>query len=212
MKKLNVLLACEESNVVREEFIRLGHNAWSCDLQPGRIPGNHFQCDVRDVLTKGWDLMIAFPPCTHIAISGARYFKAKQKSGVQQEAVEFFLTLANAPIPHKALENPVGIMSTVWRKPDQIVQPWMFGDDASKKTCLWLDNLPKLTATDVLVKARYSNQTPSGQNKLGPSPDRAKIRSTTYLGIAKAMAEQWSAYLLDTVFSNQSLTALVSIV
>jgi hypothetical protein len=147
---------------------------------------------------KGWDLMIAFPLCTHLAVSGARYFEQKRKDGRQQEAIEFFMKFAKTNIPMWAIENPVGIMSTKYRKPDQIIQPWMFGDDASKKTCLWLHGLPVLLPTHSSWTKIYSNQTPSGQNKLGPSPERATLRSKTYPGIAKNMAEQWSSLLKTT--------------
>jgi len=145
-------------------------------------------------LGDGWDLMIAHPPCTHLAVSGARWFKDKQKE--QAEALEFVRLLLNAPIERIALENPVSIISSRIRKPDQIIQPWQFGHSESKSTCLWLKNLPKLIPTDILplpVSGRWSNQTPSGQNKLGPSPDRWKERSKTYQGIAEAMAQQWGA-------------------
>lgn len=133
--------------------------------------------------------MIAHPPCTHLAVSGARWFKGKEKE--QQEALDFVQLLLDAPIPKICLENPVSIISSRIRKPDQIIQPWMFGEDASKTTCLWLKNLPKLEPTNIIKKERYANQTPSGQNRLGPSPDRWKERSKTYEGIAAAMAAQW---------------------
>jgi len=150
--------------------------------------------DVLEHLGDGWDLMVAHPPCTHLAVSGARYFAEKRTDGRQKEAVAFFMALARAPILRIAVENPVGIMSTMWRKPDQIIQPWQFGHPESKGTCLWLKGLPLLEPTNVLgrpVSGRWSNQTPSGQNRLGPSVDRWKLRSATYPGIAKAMAEQW---------------------
>lgn len=192
---MNVLVACEFSGVVREAFNKQGHDAWSCDLLPSDIPGKHLQCDVRKVLDYGfWDLMIAHPPCTHLAVSGARYFAQKQKE--QAEALAFIQLLLDAPIPMIALENPVGIISTRIRKPNQIIQPWMFGHDASKATCLWLKGLPELQPTNIIqpgLNGRYGNQTPSGQNKLGPSPDRWKLRSLTYQGIADAMATQWGA-------------------
>ncbi len=137
----------------------------------------------------GWDLMVAHPPCTHLAVSGARWFKDKQVE--QAEALDFVRLLLDADIPRIALENPVSIISSKIRKPDQIIQPWMFGHDASKRTCFWLKNLPLLQPTDVIEKDKYANQTPSGQNKLGPSEDRWKLRSVTYAGIAEAMAEQW---------------------
>jgi site-specific DNA-cytosine methylase len=190
---MRVLVACEYSGIVREAFAALGHDAWSCDLLPTEQPGKHLQCDVLSVLGDGWDLMIAHPPCTHLAVSGARWWASKQKE--QAEALDFVRALLAAPIPHIALENPVSVISTKIRKPDQIIQPWQFGHDASKTTCLWLKNLPLLQPTNVLPggrSARRANQTPSGQNKLGPSPDRWKERSRTYTGIANAMAQQWS--------------------
>jgi site-specific DNA-cytosine methylase len=187
---MKVLVACEYSGTVRDAFINGGHEAMSCDLLPTESPGPHYQGDVRDVLDKDWDLMIAHPPCTHLAVSGARWFKDKQVE--QAEALDFVRLLLDADIPKIALENPVSIISSRIRKPDQIIQPWQFGHDASKKTCLWLKNLPKLEPTDIIIKERYANQTPSGQNKLGPSADRWKLRSATYEGIAKAMVDQWS--------------------
>jgi len=186
---MRVLVACEYSGVVRDAFAAKGHDAWSCDLLQTESKGKHIRGNALDFLGGGWDLMIAHPPCTHLSVSGARWFKDKQKE--QKVAIEFFMALANAPIEKIAIENPVCIMSTQWRKPDQIIQPWQFGHDASKRTCLWLKNLPKLEPTDIIVKERYANQTPSGQNKLGPSKDRWKLRSMTYSGIAEAMAEQW---------------------
>jgi site-specific DNA-cytosine methylase len=186
---MKVLVACEFSGVVRNAFALLGHDVWSCDLLPTEIVGNHYQGDIRDILYDGWDMMIAHPPCTHLAVSGARYFKTKQVE--QEEALGFIKLLLDAPIDMICLENPVGIISTKIHKPDQIIQPWMFGEDASKKTCLWLKNLPLLKPTKVLVKDRYANQTPTGQNNLAPSPNRWKERSRTYQGIADAMASQW---------------------
>lgn len=201
MKRLRVLVACEFSGRVRAAFRRYGHDAWSCDLLPALDESAyHYQTDVRNLLTpfEPWDLLIAFPPCTHLAVSGAHRFAEKRKTGEQQRAVDFFLTLAVAPIPHRAMENPVGIMSRLYRKPDQYFQPWQFGHPESKKTGLWLTNLPPLRPTQILplpASGRWDNQTPSGQNKLGPSPDRALRRGLTYQGVAEAMAEQWSAYL-----------------
>lgn len=195
---MRVLIACEFSGIVRNEFEKLGHDAWSCDLLETEIPGKHIKGDVLDILNNGWDLMIAHPPCTHLAVSGARYFYKKQKE--QQEALEFVNILLNAPIDRIALENPVSIISSRIRKPDQIVQPYMFGHPESKKTCLWLKNLPILQATNLLAvpeNGRWENQTPSGQNRIAPSKDRWKIRSRTYLGIAKAMAEQWGNIPID---------------
>ncbi len=192
---MKVLVACEFSGVVRDAFIRRGHEAWSCDLLPGEgyFEEYHMQCDVLPRLGEGWDLMIAHPPCTHLAVSGARWFKGKEKE--QQEALEFVRQLLDAPIPRIALENPVSIISSRIRKPDQIIQPYEYGHPEAKKTCLWLKGLPPLIPTKVLPLPEcgyWDNQTPSGQNKLGPSPTRGKDRSKTYSGIAEAMAEQWS--------------------
>lgn len=191
---MRVLIACEFSGVVREAFTKRNHYAVSCDLLPTDIPGNHYQGDVKDIINDGWDLMIAHPPCTHLAVSGARYFAKKRADGSQQEAIDFFMFLINANIEKIAVENPVCIMSTHYRKPDQIIQPWMFGHAESKATCLWLKNLPILTSTNILPlppSDKWDNVTPSGQNKLGPSKDRWKLRSVTYAGIADAFAEQW---------------------
>lgn len=180
---MNVLIACEFSGIVREAFKDAGHNAWSCDLIQTEIEGNHIQDDVLKHLADGWNLMIAHPPCTHLAVSGARYFYRKQKE--QQEALEFVRRLMNAPIEKIAIENPVSIISTKIRKPDQIIQPWMFGHGETKATCLWLKNLPKLRPTWIVPGrvARIHN--------MPPSPDRQKERSRTYRGIAEAMALQW---------------------
>lgn len=187
---MKVLVACEFSGTVRRAFRELGHDAWSCDILPADDDGPHIHGDVREVLAAGWDLMIAHPPCTHLAVSGARHFHRKQAE--QAEALEFVRTLLDAPIPRIALENPVSVISSRIRKPDQIIQPYQFGHPESKKTCLWLVGLNPLRPTDVIQdRGRWENQTPSGQNKLGPSPDRWKIRSKTYPGIAHAMATQW---------------------
>ena len=193
---MRVLVACEESQTVAREFRKLGHEAYSCDIEScsGEHKEWHLQQDVIPLLKEDWDLIIAFPPCTHLAVSGARYFKEKREDGRQQKAVDFFMEFANASCEKIAIENPVGIMSTIWRKPDQIIQPWQFGHPESKKTCLWLKGLPLLKPTNILSmpeKGYWDNQTPSGQNKLGPSPQRAMVRSRTYEGIGKAMAEQW---------------------
>ena len=187
-------MACEFSGIVRNAFRRRGHDVVSCDLLPSETFGHHIQADVRRFLRWRWDLLIAHPPCTHLSVSGARWFKDKLDE--QREALAFVDEILNAPIERIALENPVSIISSRIRRPDQVVQPWMFGHDASKATCLWLKNLPPLTGTDVLPgghKARRANQTPSGQNRLGPSPTRAQDRSRTYPGLADAMAEQWGA-------------------
>jgi hypothetical protein len=187
---MRVLIGCEFSGTVRRAFRRLGHDAWSCDILPAEDGGKHIQGDVRSVLREGWDLAVFHPPCTHLAVSGARHFHRKQAE--QAEALDFVRELLDAPIPRIALENPVSVISSRIRKPDQIIQPWQFGHAESKKTCLWLKGLSPLRPTDVLPERKYwDNQTPSRQNKLGPSPDRWKIRSKTYPGIANAMAEQW---------------------
>jgi site-specific DNA-cytosine methylase len=189
---MKVLIACEYSGAVRDAFIAQGHDAISCDILPTDAPGPHYQGDVRDILEDGFDLMVAHPPCTHLAVSGARWFKDKQIE--QAEALDFVRLLLAAPIDKIALENPISIISSRIRKPNQIIQPWQFGSPESKSTCLWLKNLPNLIPTDILPlppSGRWNNQTPSGQNKLGPSPDRWKERSKTYQGIAEAMAQQW---------------------
>ena len=180
---MKVLVACEYSGTVRDAFIRAGHDAMSCDILPTESNGPHYQGDVRDILDDGWDLMIAHPPCTHLAVSGARWFKDKVTE--QAEALDFVRLLMNAPIERIAIENPISIISSKIRKPDQIIQPWMFGHGETKATCLWLKNLPKLTATNI-VEGRDNRI-----HRMPPSPDRWKLRSTTYSGIAAAMAEQW---------------------
>ena len=183
---MRVLVACEFSGVVRNAFIARGHDAWSCDLLPTEgSPKKHFTCDVKLVLHMPWDLMIAHPPCTHLAVSGGRWFKNKKKE--QEAALNFVWRLMSAPIPRIALENPVSIISSRIRKPDQIIQPWQFGHGETKATCLWLKNLPKLVPTDI-VPGREAKV-----HRAPPSPDRWKIRSRTYPGIAKAMAAQWGA-------------------
>ena len=194
---MKVLVACEHTGAVRDAFRAAGHDAWSCDLLDTTAPGPHFIGDVRQYLGLGWDLMIAHPPCQYMAVSGyhwtTRGFRDPQLS---LDALDFVRLLMGAPIAHIAIENPVSIISSRVRKPDQIIQPWQFGHDASKATCLWLKNLPRLVPTDVLAKpasGRWANQTPSGQNKLGPSKDRWALRSATYSGIAAAMAQQWGA-------------------
>lgn len=182
---MRVLIACEYSGTVRDAFIKAGHDAMSCDLLPTDVPGPHYQGDVFDVIDQGWDLMIAHPPCTHLAVSGARHFKAKQADGRQQEALAFVVRLLTSSIPRIALENPVSIISSKVRKPDQIIQPWQFGHGETKATCLWLKNLPPLLPTNIV---------PGRENriwKMPPSPDRWKQRSTTFQGIADAMASQW---------------------
>jgi len=180
---MKVLIACEYSGTVRDAFIAQGHDVISCDLLPTDKPGPHYQGDVRDILHNGFDLMIAHPPCTHLAVSGARWFKEKQKE--QAEALDFVRLLLNAPIEKIALENPISIISSRIRKPDQIIQPWQFGHGETKATCLWLKNLPCLVPTDI-VEGREAKV-----HRMPPSADRWKLRSTTYKGIAQAMAEQW---------------------
>jgi hypothetical protein len=182
---MKVLIACEYSGTVRDAFIRAGHEAMSCDLLSTDALGPHYQGNVLDVINDGWDLMIAHPPCTHLAVSGARHFAAKRASGVQQEALEFVRLLLAAPIGKIALENPVSIISSAIRKPDQVIQPWQFGHGETKATCLWLKNLPLLKPTQV-VEGREARI-----HRMPPSADRWKKRSTTYKGIAEAMAEQW---------------------
>jgi hypothetical protein len=191
---MRVLVACEYSGTVRDAFIRAGHYAASCDLLPSESPlGDHYQCNVLDILDHDWDLMIAHPPCTHLAVSGARWFKDKQQE--QLEALGFVRQLLAAPIPRIALENPVSIISSRIRKPDQIIQPYQFGHEATKTTCLWLKDLPFLIPTKVVGKGDR-HVTKSGKSlptwyNLPPSADRWKIRSATFKGIADAMAAQW---------------------
>jgi len=180
---MKVLVACEYSGTVRDAFLRAGHDAMSCDILPTDSAGPHYQGDVRDILGDGWDLMIAHPPCTHLAVSGARWFKDKVTE--QAEALDFVRLLMAAPIERIAIENPVSIISSKIRKPDQIIQPWQFGHGETKATCLWLKNLPKITPTNI-VEGRDNRI-----HRMPPSPDRWKLRSTTYAGIAQAMAEQW---------------------
>lgn len=180
---MKVLIACEFSGVVREAFRKRGHDAWSCDLLETEIRGPHIVENVLDILSDGWDLMIAHPPCTHLATSGARWWKEKIKE--QNQALCFVNILKNAPIQKIAIENPVGIISSWWRKPDQYIQPWQFGHGETKKTGLWLKNLPKLTATNIV------NGRESRIHKMGETKDRWKERSRTYQGIADAMAAQW---------------------
>lgn len=190
--EMKILVACEFSGTVRDAFAARGHNAWSCDLLPSEKPGNHIAGDVLKNLD-GWDLIIAHPPCTHLSVSGARYFAAKRFDGRQQAAIDFFMALVNAPCPRIAIENPVCIMSRHHRKPDQIIQPWMFGHGETKATCLWLKGLPKLIPTNI-VDGREQRIW-----KMAPSPDRAKERSRTYIGIGLAMAAQWQTAPLQSV-------------
>jgi len=192
---MRILIACEYSGIVRDAFSakNIGHDVWSCDLLPtekesGFVPDRHFTCDVFSVLDLEWDLMIAFPPCTNLCVSGARWFASKRATGEQQASIEFFMKLAKQQIPKIAIENPVGIMSSHFRKPDQIIQPWQFGHGETKATCLWLKNLPKLTPTNI-VEGREQRVW-----KMAPGPNRWKERSRTFTGIASAMADQWSNF------------------
>lgn len=182
---MKVLIGCEFSGTVRDAFIARGHDAVSCDLLPTEKPGPHIQGDLLEVLDQGWDLAIFHPPCTHLAVSGARHFAEKRADGRQDEALAFVRALMACKIPRWALENPVSIISSKIRKPDQIVQPWQFGHGETKATCLWLHDLPKLIPTDI-VDGREARI-----HKMVPSPDRWKLRSATYRGLASAMAEQW---------------------
>jgi len=194
---VRVLVACEFSGTVRDAFRARGHYAMSCDLLPSETSDDdyengvhyeddvHYQGDVRDILNCGWDLMIAHPPCTHLAVSGARWFKDKVQE--QDEALDFVRLLLDAPIPRIALENPISVISSRIRKPDQIIQPWQFGHGETKATCLWLKGLPKLVPTEI-VDGREARV-----HRLPPGPDRWKLRSITYPGIARAMAEQWGS-------------------
>jgi site-specific DNA-cytosine methylase len=180
---VRVLVACEFSGIVRDAFTDAGHFAMSCDLLPTERVGNHYRGDVLAILDQDWDLMIAHPPCTHLAVSGARWFKDKQTE--QAEAIAFVRTLLDAPIPRIALENPVSIISSRIRKPDQVIQPWQFGHGEVKATCLWLKNLPRLTPTNI-VDGREARV-----HKMAPGPNRWAERSRTLQGIADAMADQW---------------------
>ena len=194
---MRVLIACEYSGRVRDAFLALGHDAMSCDLLPTERDGPHYRGDVRDVLDDGWDMMIAHPPCTHLAVSGSRWFKDKVQE--QAEALEFVEMLMDAPIPRIAIENPISVISSRIRKPDQIIQPWQFGHGETKATCLWLKGLPKLTPTNV-VEGREARV-----HRMPPGPDRWKERSRTYSGVAEAMAAQWGAYCMDNgVFGDNT--------
>ena len=195
---MRVLIACEYSGAVRDAFRARGHDAMSCDLLPTDVDGPHYQGDVFDVIGNGWDLMIAHPPCTYLCSSGLHWNgRVEGRAAKTEDALAFVRALFDAPIPRIAIENPVGCIGTRIRKADQTIQPHQFGDDASKATCLWLKGLPLLTPTDrvpgrmVNGKARWANQTDSGQNRLAPSADRWKLRSATFPGIAAAMADQW---------------------
>jgi site-specific DNA-cytosine methylase len=204
-KQLKVLVGCEFSGIVRDEFIKLGHKAVSCDLLPSETPGPHLQQDLLEVLHLGWDMLIAFPPCTHLTIACGHLWAEKQKAGLQGEAIDFVKKLMLAPIPMIAIENPLGILSSAIRPPDQIIQPYEFGHEAQKTTCLWLKNLPALKPTKIVMKGdfKYWVDKKTGKQKKYPMwlynayahtkpKDRWKVRSTTFKGIAEAMAKQWT--------------------
>lgn len=192
---MKILVACEESQAVTKEFRRLGHEAYSCDIEEcsGGHPEWHLQQDVKPLLKEKWDMIIAFPPCTHLAVSGAAWFKQKIADGRQQQGIDFFNLFTNLDCPKVAIENPVGIMSTKWRKPNQIIQPWMFGHMEKKATCLWLKGLPELKPTNDVKEemAKLPKNIQERIHYLPPGPERSKLRSKTFPGIAKAMAEQW---------------------
>lgn len=198
---MNVIIAGECSGITRDAFAALGHHAWSCDLKPSKRPGQHWQGSWRDIEWSFFDLLIAHPECTHLAVSGAAHFAAKRADGRQQAAIDEFMYLANAPVPMKCIENPVCIMSTLYRKPDQIIQPHQFGHPEFKATCYWLTGLPKLVPTNPLqVPKRGTAEFRAWEKKhrLGPSPDRAEKRSESFVNVALAMADQWSRYAEQT--------------
>ena len=202
---MKVLVACEFSGTVRDAFLKTGHEAMSCDLEPTDVPGPHYQGDMFDIINDGWDMMIAFPPCTHLAVSGAKHFAKKRADGRQQDGIDFFLKVVNSNIPRIAVENPVGIMSSIYRKPDQIIQPWHFGHEAQKTTCLWLNNLPLLQHTKVVDKGSFyisktGKKMPAWSHDVADANGKKigyntleikKIRNKTFQGIADAMADQW---------------------
>jgi hypothetical protein len=197
---VRVLVACEYSGTVRDAFRRRGHDAVSCDLLPSDAPGPHYQGPVQNIIEDGWDLMVAHPPCTYLSVSGMHWTtRGLRDPQLTEDALAFVRMLMDAPVPRIAIENPISVISSRVRKPDQIISPYQFGHDASKKTCLWLQGLPLLRPTQLVEpriiggRKRWGNQTDSGQNRLSPSPDRWKIRSATYAGIAAAMADQWGS-------------------
>lgn len=193
--KMRVLVACEYSGRVRDAFLAKGHDAMSCDLLPTEQPGPHYQGDVRDIINDGWDLMICHPPCTHLAVSGSRHFPAKIADGRQHEALDFVRFLLDAPIPKIALENPISVISSHIRKPDQIFQPWQFGHGETKATCLWLKNLKPLIPTHCEGGDLFTPPAPEEREHrvwlMPPGPNRWKERSRTFLGVAQAMGDQW---------------------
>lgn len=200
---MRVLVACEYSGMVRDAFLAKGHEAMSCDLLPTDVEGPHYTGDVFDVIDYPWDMMIAFPPCTHLSVSGARWHYGKRMTGLQQYGASFVMKLAKADIPKIAIENPVSVLSSIWRKPDQVIQPWQYGHGETKATCLWLKGLPLLTPTNV-VEGREARV-----HKLPPSEDRWKLRSATFPGIAQAMADQWGdpeSQQLAAVFDMEDAT------
>ena len=200
---MKVLIACEFSGTVRNAFAKLGHDAWSCDLEATESPGNHYQGDMFDIVNDGWDLIVAHPPCTHLAVSGAAHFAKKRADGRQQQGIDFFMRVMNIDVPRLAVENPIGIMSTLYRKPDQIIQPWEYGDKAQKSTCLWLKGLPLLKPTNIVEKGEFFEWQDKKTGKMKRQPkwfydalskspkEREKIRNKTFQGIADAMANQW---------------------
>jgi hypothetical protein len=207
---MRVLIGCERSGRVRDAFAALGHDAWSCDLEPSDTPGQHYQGDVRDILYDAWDMLIAFMPCTYLTVTGNRWMKPEYASRYptrvqdRKDAIDFFMLLVNAPIRRIGAENPIGIMSTVYRKPDQIIQPYWFGDPHRKSTCLWLKNLPLLKPTNIVepeYKVYRAKNKRSGFSKYPMAwtgtPD-ARIRSNTFPGVARAMAEQWGNLAVTT--------------
>jgi len=214
---MRVLIGCEFSGRTRDAFKALGHEAYSCDLEASETGGNHIQGDLLEIMNDGsWDLGIMHPPCTHLTVSGARWFKEKRADGRQQKGIEFFMAVANCKIPKLAIENPVGIMSTLWRKPDQIIQPYQFGDSFQKTTCLWLKNLPKLVPTNIVDRGEQvtlkSGKVMAKWSAFAPVKDRVKIRNRTFPGIAAAFADQWGGDVnaevteeLETIRKNADL-------
>jgi site-specific DNA-cytosine methylase len=201
---MNVLIACEESQAVTIELRKLGIKAYSCDIQPcsGGHPEWHLQQNVSPLLGKKWDMIIAFPPCTHLCVSGARWFDQKRKDGRQQKAIDFFMQFVDAKCEHIAIENPIGIMSTIYRRPDQIIKPFMFGDNSTKSTCLWIKGLPNLKPTNIIKPTKYKTKNGKFYDEwwyktclISNLEERSKIRSKTFIGIAKAMANQWGNYM-----------------